>query len=119
MPDMFGDVMDSIVANQSADPELETLTIFLKAWSDAFPSRAISASELITSVSGILNDTRLIQLKKAIEDLPLTNSQQLNSKSVGKYLGYRKGRVAGGLVLEPGLKISDRQTWRVKRVGGI
>ena len=119
MPGKFGDVMDSIVANQSADPELETLTIFLKAWSDAFLSRAISASELITSVSGILNDTRLIQLKKAIEDLPLTNSQQLNSKSVGKYLGYRKGRVAGGLVLEPGLKINDRQTWRVKRVGGI
>jgi len=119
MPDMFGDVMESIVANQTADPELETLTIFLKAWFDAFPTRAISASELITSVSGILNDTRLIQLKKAIEDLPLTNNQQLNSKSVGKYLGYRKGRVAGGLVLEPGLKISDRQTWRVKRVGGI
>ena len=119
MPDMFGDVMDSIVANQAADPELETLTIFLKAWFDAFPTRAISASELITSVSGILNDSNLIQLKKAIEDLPLSNNQQLNSKSVGRYLGYRKGRVAGGLVLEPGLKISDRQTWRVKRVGGL
>jgi hypothetical protein len=119
MPDMFGDVMDSIVANQAADPELETLTIFLKAWFDAFPARAISASELITSVSGSFNDPKLIQLKKAIEDLPLSNNQQLNSKSVGRYLGYRKGRVAGGLVLEPGLKISDRQTWRVKRVGGL
>ena len=119
MPNMFGDVMDSIVANQAADPELETLTIFLKAWFDAFPTRAISASELITSVSGSFNDPKLIQLKKAIEDLPLSNNQQLNSKSVGRYLGYRKGRVAGGLVLEPGLKISDRQTWRVKRVGGL
>jgi hypothetical protein len=119
MPDMFGDVMDSIVANQAADPELETLTIFLKAWFDAFPTRAISASELITSVSVSYNDPKLIQLKKAIEDLPLSNNQQLNSKSVGRYLGYRKGRVAGGLVLEPGLKISDRQTWRVKRVGGL
>lgn len=119
MPDMFGDVMDSIVANQTADPELETLTIFLKAWFDAFPTRAISASELITSVSGILNDTRLIQLKKAIEDLPLGNQHQLSSKSIGRYLGYRKGRVAGGLVLEPGLKVNERQTWRVKRVGGI
>ena len=119
MPDTFGDVMDSIVANQAADPELETLTIFLKAWFDAFPTRAISASELITSVSGIVNDPKLIRLKKAIEDLPLSNNQQLNSKSVGKYLGYRKGRVAGGLVLEPGLKISDRQTWRVKRIGGL
>jgi hypothetical protein len=119
MPDMFGDVMDSIVANQAADPELETLTIFLKAWFDAFPTRAISASELITSVSGILNDSKLIQLKKAIEDLPLSSTQQQSSKSVGRYLGHRKGRVVGGLVLEPGLKISDRQTWRVKRVGGI
>jgi hypothetical protein len=119
MPDKFGDVMDSIVANQAADPELETLTIFLKTWFGAFSTRAISASELITSVSGILNDPKLIHLKKAIEDLPLSNNQQLSSKSVGRYLSYRKGRVAGGLVLEPGLKISDRQTWRVKRVGGI
>jgi hypothetical protein len=118
-PDMFGDVMDSIVANQASDPELETLTIFLKTWFDAFPTRAISASELITSTSGILNDSKLIQLKKAIEDLPLSSTQQQSSKSVGKYLGHRKGRVVGGLVLEPGLKISDRQTWRVKRVGGI
>ena len=119
MPDMFGDVMDSIVANQTADPELETLTIFLKAWFDAFPTRAISATELITSVSGILNDSNLIHLKKAIEDLPLGNQHQLSSKSIGRYLGYRKGRVAGGLVLEPGLKVNERQTWRVKRVGGI
>ena len=104
------------MANQAADPELETLTIFLKTWFGAFSTRAISASELITSVSGQLNDPKLIHLKKAIEDLPLSNNQQLNSKSVGRYLGYRKGRVAGGLVLEPGLKISDRQTWRVKRV---
>jgi hypothetical protein len=119
IPDMFGDVMESIVANQAADPELETLTIFLKTWFDAFPTRAISTSELITSVSGILNDPKLIQLKKAIEDLPLSNNQQLNSKSVGRYLCYRKGRVAGGLVLELGFKINDRQTWRVKRVGGL
>ena len=108
--------MDSIVANQAADPELETLTIFLKTWFGAFSTRAISASELITSVSGQLNDPKLIHLKKAIEDLPLSSSQQQSSKSVGRYLGHRKGRVAGGLVLEPGLKISDRQTWRVKRV---
>ena len=119
MPDMFGDVMDSIVANQAADPELETLTIFLKTWFNVFSTRAISASELITSVSGQLNDPKLTHLKKAIEDLPLTSNQQLSSKSVGRYLGHRKGRVVGGLVLEPGLKISDRQTWRVKRVGGI
>lgn len=119
MPDMFGDVMDSIVANQAADPELETFTIFLKAWFDAYSTRAISASELITSVSGNLVDPSLIELKKAIEDLPLSNNQQLNSKSVGRYLGYRKGRVAGGLVLELGLKVKERQTWRVKRVGGI
>jgi hypothetical protein len=119
MPDMFGDVMESIVANQAADPELETLTIFLKTWFNVFSTRAISASELITSVSGSFNDPKLIQLKKAIEDLPLSSSQQQSSKSVGRYLGHRKGRVVGGLVLEPGLKISDRQTWRVKRVGGI
>ncbi len=119
MPNTFGDVMESIVANQAADPDLEIFTVFLKAWFDAFPARAISASELIASVSGILNDPKLIQLKKAIEDLPLSNSQQLSSKSVGKYLGNRKGRVAGGLVLEQGLKVNERQTWRVKRVGGI
>jgi hypothetical protein len=59
------------------------------------------------------------RLKKLFFSMPLSNNQQLNSKSVGRYLGYRKGRVAGGLVLEPGLKISDRQTWRVKRVGGL
>jgi hypothetical protein len=119
LPDMFGDVMDSIVANQSADPELETLTIFLKAWFDAYSTRPISTSDLITSVSGNLVDPRLIELKKAIEDLPLSNNQQLNSKSIGRYLGYRKGRVAGGLVLEQGLKVKERQTWRVKRVGSI
>lgn len=119
MPNMFGDVMESIVANQAADPELETFTIFLKAWFDVFPTRAISSLELITSVSGTSNDPKLSQLKKAIEDLPLSNNQQLNSKSVGRYLGYRKGRVAGGLVLEQGLKVNERQTWRVKRVGGI
>lgn len=119
MPGMFGDVMDSIIANQVADPELETLTIFLKTWFDAFSTRAISVSDLIVSTSGLLSDAKLIALKRAMEDLPFGNQNQLNPKSIGKYLGYRKGRVAGGLFLELGLKVNERQTWRVKRVGGI
>ena len=119
VPDMFGDVMESITANQAADPELETLTMFLRAWFDAFQTRAISASELISSVSGLFNDPQLTTLKRAIDDLPLGKQYPLSPKSVGKYLGYRKGRVAGGLVLEPGLRVNERQTWRVKRIGGI
>jgi hypothetical protein len=119
MPGMFGDVMDSIIANQVADPELETLTIFLKTWFDAFSTRAISVSDLIVSTSGLLSDAKLIALKRAMEDLPFGNQNQLNPKSIGKYLGYRKGRVASGLFLELGLKVNERQTWRVKRVGGI
>jgi len=115
-PDMFGDVMDVIQANQSTDPERDALAGLLSAWEESFGTRAISVAELLAVATVFMGDDKSKRLCEALEAFTNTDKRQLNAKSVGRYLGYRYGRISGGRVLEKGAKVDDRQTWRVKIV---
>jgi len=115
-PGMFGDVMDVIQANQSSDPEQEALSGLLSAWEQSFGTKAISVVELLAHATVIFGDDKGKKLCQALEAFTNTDRHQLTAKSVGRYLGYRNGRISGGRVLEKGPKIDDRQTWRVKVV---
>ena len=110
---MFGDVMDVVQANQSTDPEQEAWSSVLSAWEGLFGSKAITVAELLAAATVFMGDDKSKRLSEALEALTNTDKRQLNAKSVGRYLGYRNGRISGGRVLEKGPKVVDRQTWRV------
>ena len=115
-PGMFGDVMDVVQANQSADPEQDALSGLLSAWEQSFGTKAISVAELLRKATDFLGDDKCKKLCEALEAFTNTDKRQLSAKSVGRFLGYRHGRISGGRVLEKGPKVDDRQTWRVKVV---
>ncbi len=112
-PGMFGDVMDVIQANQSVDPDQEVLSEFLSAWEKMFGTKAISVAELLAGANDICDGKKLYEALGAFTN---SDKQSLSAKSVGKFLGYRRGRIAGGRLLEKGSKVGDIQTWRVKFV---
>lgn len=115
-PGMFGDVMDVIQANQSTDPEQDALSGLLSAWEESFGTKAISVAELLAVATVFMGDDKSKRLCEALEAFTNTDKRQLNAKSVGRFLGYRHGRISGGRLLEKGPKVADRQTWRVKVV---
>jgi hypothetical protein len=115
-PGMFGDVMAVIQANQSTDPEQEALASVLSAWEESFGTKAISVAELLAGTNDICNSVSSKKLCDALEALTNTDKRQFTAKSVGRYLGYRNGRISGGRLLEKGPNVNDRQTWRVKVV---
>jgi hypothetical protein len=116
MPDMFGDVMEVIKGNQCVDPEREALGVLLAAWDDCFPDQAISVFEVVRSLAIEQLSPEQKNLKDAIAGLPIDNRNQANNKAFGRYIGFRKGRIINGRFFEMGPKISDRQSWVVKRV---
>lgn len=115
-PGMFGDVMEGIHANQFADPEQEALGSLLAAWVKVFGTRPISTSELLAAANNMFNDNDKFRLREAIEAVTNSELGKLSAKGLGRHLGYRIGRIAGGRLIEKGPKIEDRQTWRVKAV---
>ena len=113
-PGMFGDVMDVVQTNQSVDPEQETLAALLSAWEQSFGIRAISVAELLAKATNYWGGDECKKLCEALEALTNADRRQLTAKSVGRFLAYRLGRIAGGRVLRKGPKVDDRQTWRVE-----
>jgi len=117
-PGMFGDVMDVIQANQSADPDQEALSSLLTSWEEEFGTKALTVSELLAGASDIYSGSKT-KFFQSLEELTNTKRNQLTTKSVGRYLSYRKDRIADGRLLEKGPKSDDRQTWRIKVVGAM
>lgn len=120
-PTTFGDVLDVVTANQAADPEQETLLNLLTAWHAIFGSTPVHAADVISRVNevGAAWGGPEKALKEALYELPMREPQKLNSKSLGRYLGFRKGRHVGGFCLRLGPKLQDKQTWCVDRLGVV
>ena len=117
-PGMFGDVMDVIQANQSADPDQEALSSLLASWEEEFGTKAVSVSELLSGASATYAGSKT-KMFEALEELTNIKRYQLTPKSVGRYLSNRKGRIAGGRLLERGPTTGDTKTWRIKVVGAV
>jgi len=111
---MFGDVMDAVKANQAADPDRDALISVLAAWEGLYGSKAITVADLLLGLKDIGNSDEKEKLFDALESLTNQSKRLMTAKSVGRFLGYRRGRIAGGLVLEVGSKVNGLQTWRVK-----
>jgi len=113
----FGDVLDSIVAQQAVDPDREVLGELLFAWRAVLGETAISVSALLTKLHGPY-DSKLTPLREAVTSFFGRELKDINTKSLGKALGYRKDRIVDGLRLEHGPKQNDTQTWRVRKISG-
>ena len=116
----FGDVMDAVRANQSSDPEQEALSDLLRLIEDLVGDRPFTVTELLDflSVFPLVNPSSK-GLKDIFDMSCGAKRGDLNARSVGRYLGYRKDRIADGRLLEHGLKMNDKQTWRIRRVDSV
>ena len=117
-PGMFGDVMDVVKANQSVDPEQETLVTLLSAWFDIFESTPVHAATVMNQATdiGAAFSGPQRTLKDAIYGLPLSDFQRKSTRSFGKYLSFRKDRRVGGYCLRQGPRIEDKTSWFVERL---
>jgi hypothetical protein len=115
---MFGDVMQVVQANQSVDPEQETLVALLSAWHAVFGSKPVHASEVIQAATGInaIIEPHEKALKDALDVLPVRDARHISTKSLGRYLSYKRDRQVRGFCLRIGLRVSDKQTWYVECV---
>jgi hypothetical protein len=96
MPGKFGDVMEVVQANQEQDPEQETLGILLDAWQRNFGSEYKLTSEVMAVLKvGYVSELSVAgQLNEAVSDV--YGKGAMTSRSLGKTLGYRAGRVVNG-----------------------
>ena len=102
-PGQFSDPMDAIAEAQASDPEQETLFEVLSAWQGIFNSRYVSATEVFKAINFDLGPSygsrEPIVLKDALNEL--NNGNEVTSaKSLGRILGYRRGRIVNGLQLQ-------------------
>lgn len=116
-PGRFGDVMEIIKANQSVDPEQETLRNLLGSMYAVFGPRPVTVAEIIAKARDFLlpKDGPIKLLSDALADLP-TRTGKITAKSFGRYLSFRKDRWVGGYCLRQGPRIDDLNTWQVMRL---
>ena len=98
----FGDVMDQIALSQTVDPDAEALGELLAAWHELFGYEKKTAADVVKIDKegaaigrryGGDSENRLINAFKDIAP----HRGELTSKSVGRILRYRVGRIVGGL----------------------
>jgi hypothetical protein len=94
MPGAFGDPMALIREAQAADPEAELLFALLDALRDAFGQAEFTAKEIQTRLNSGYSDN----LRNAVRDIGGDRAVD-SSRSLGKVLNYRKGRIVHGLRL--------------------
>lgn len=113
----FGDVMDSIKANQAVDPEQEAHAELLRCLEETMGKQPFTVSEVATKLTTTFpHEANAKGLKDAIEGIVGSNPNALQPRSLGKMLGYRKDRIAGGRLIEQAGKSNDKQLWRIRAV---
>ncbi len=120
-PGKFGDVMDQIEQNQASDPEQESLSALLGAWHDLYQCKWIKSKVILDVYKKhsrygdfygednnqvVTNEKALVD---ALDELKVGN-KELNSRSIGKILKYRKDRIVSTLKLEYS---QVKEAWRV------
>jgi len=117
-PGQFGDPMNAVFTAQSGDPEQETLGEMLLAWRELFGGDPVSSGEVLEVVSpvyGFQPTGSEVSLRDCLREF--SERAIVSKKSLGRALGYRVGRIVGGLKLE-GNKDPHTKTnlWRVVEV---
>lgn len=99
-PGAFGDPMDSVIAAQESDPDQDNLRALLTALGNRYPKMWVTARDLAELVAKKANDSGLSAVERELVDvltdmLPRTAS----SRSIGRVLHFRKGRIVAGMRL--------------------
>jgi hypothetical protein len=110
----FGDIMEQVHANQASDPEQEVLGELLCAWRECFGSDKKTSADVIDRTKGFTTgpDGRL---REALTEFA-PRGGILTSKSLGRILKYRLGRIVGGLRLECSGSSGNVKLWRVAQI---
>ena len=113
-PGKFGDIMEQVKANQANDPDQEALGALLRSWHLCFGEDAVTAAQVLQKSHGpfITDDSPEGQLHLALEEFN-PRGGDLSSKSLGRTLKYRLGRVVGGLRFEQAGQRDGTMLWRV------
>jgi hypothetical protein len=113
-PGKFGDVMDQIQANQVNDPEQDALGTLLHALQLNFGDSLFTAADILNNSKFIFVEADAAsQLSNAL-DAYKVGRIDLNAKSLGRILSYRKDRIVDGLSLEKVKDVKGTSQWRVK-----
>ena len=111
-PGEFGDPLELMQKAQGADPEQECLFALLEALSDVFGSRWFTAKEVCRSAvqarANCLADVGEQALAEALADIGGEKSLS-STKSTGRILKFREGRICYGLRLKSRSDRSGRE----------
>lgn len=108
-PGEFGDVMDAVELNQIADPEQQALADLLRALQAEFGAKPFQTSDVMQRIGSGFSPNAL---REALE-LFLSPQGRLTTKTVGRLLKSRMGRVCDGLRLISFTATRDGRVWRV------
>jgi hypothetical protein len=117
-PGEFGDPPDLIRRVQGSDPDQESHFGLLEALDHVFASRWFTAREACQSASRARADQFATEGDKAVAEAlaDIGRERFLSSKSVGRMLQFREGRIAFGLRLLSRSGRSGRE-YRVEAIG--
>ena len=112
MPGQFADVMEAVDEAQGNDPEQEALSELLRELRLQFAGQPFTAKELMHKINASYGPSD--GLGEAVRDL--AGGEVRSTKSLGRILKFRAGRIVDGLVLTDAAK--DRHSkvkqWAVK-----
>jgi hypothetical protein len=123
-PGEFLDPMETASASQADDPEQEILGALLQAWWNWFGDKSLSSADLLENIKASDNHLvgeRLDEAKHAKAFCECIgefgDSAKRSSRSLGRALKYRVGRIVGGFRLEKSVDAHTKlNLWRVVKV---
>jgi hypothetical protein len=106
-PGDYGDPAERLAEAVAADPEAESLGELLTELADRFGSAPFSAAAVVEAAA--VRPT----LRAVLADLGGSDRVADSTKSCGRLLRYREGRIVNGLRLA-GRLVNDRRSWKVE-----
>ena len=113
-PNQYVDIAKSIELNQAEDPEMEVLLQLFQEWLKTFGSEWVSAKQVISKATDDWTDVEPKELREVLQQLVGPN--WASSKSLGKALKKRNGRLIAGMKLEcHGSSGDNAKSWRITK----
>jgi hypothetical protein len=113
-PNQYVDIAKSIELNQAEDPEMEVLLQLFQEWLKTFESEWVTARQVISKATDDWTDVDPKELREALQQLVGPN--WTSSKSLGKALKKRNGRLIAGMKLEcHGSSGDNAKLWRITK----